>query len=72
LQPLGLAIRTVRAARVGTFVPIEAEPAQIFENRFSDTSVDRSASVSSMRRMNVPPCPRASSQLNKAVRALPT
>ena len=38
----------------------------------SDSRVDRSASVSSMRRMNVPPWPRASSQLKSAVRALPT
>src|SRR5262249_21289544 len=38
----------------------------------SDSRVERSASVSSMRRMNAPPCPRASSQLNSAVRALPT
>ena len=38
----------------------------------SDCLVDRSASVSSMRRMNVPPWPRASSQLKSAVRALPT
>ena len=34
--------------------------------------VERSRSVSSMRRMNVPPAPRASSQLKSAVRALPT
>ena len=38
----------------------------------SDSRVERSTSVSSMRRMNVPPVPRASSQLNSAVRALPT
>ena len=38
----------------------------------SDSRVDRSASVSSMRRMNVPSLPRASSQLKSAVRALPT
>ena len=38
----------------------------------SESRVDRSASVSSMRRMNAPPAPRASSQLNSAVRALPT
>ena len=34
--------------------------------------VERSTSVSSMRRMKVPPCPRASNQLKSAVRALPT
>ena len=38
----------------------------------SDSSVERSASVSSMRRTNVPSWPRASSQLKSAVRALPT
>src|SRR5213592_2255457 len=38
----------------------------------SDSFVDRSASVSSMRRISVPSLPRASSQLNSAVRALPT
>ena len=38
----------------------------------SDSFVDRSVSVSSMRRMNVPSWPRASSQLKSAVRALPT
>src|SRR5688500_3924504 len=38
----------------------------------SDSRVDRSVSVSSIRRTNVPPDPRASSQLNNAVRALPT
>ncbi len=35
-------------------------------------SVDRSRSVSSMRRMNVPPFLRAHSQLKRAVRAPPT
>src|SRR4029453_17223959 len=38
----------------------------------SDSFVDRSASVSSMRRISVPSLPRASSQLKSAVRALPT
>ena len=38
----------------------------------SDSRVDRSASVSSIRSTNVPPSPRANSQLNNAVRALPT
>src|SRR4030088_1426296 len=38
----------------------------------SDSRVDRSTSVSSTRRMNVPCDPRASSQLNSAVRAFPT
>src|SRR6266545_2921401 len=38
----------------------------------SASFVDRATSVSSMRRMNVPPEPRASSQLKSAVRALPT
>ena len=32
----------------------------------------RASSVSSIRRMNVPPCRRAKSQLNSAARALPT
>ncbi len=35
-------------------------------------SVERSRSVSSMRRTNVPPFLRAHSQLNSAVRAPPT
>src|SRR5262245_6829251 len=38
----------------------------------SDSRVDRSASVSSMRSTNVPSLPWARSQLNSAVRALPT
>ena len=38
----------------------------------SDSRVDRSASVSSMRSTNVPSLPCASSQLKSAVRALPT
>src|SRR5262249_43591890 len=38
----------------------------------SDSRVYGSVSVSSMRITNVPRCPRASSQLNSAVRALPT
>src|SRR5262245_37878876 len=38
----------------------------------SDSRVERSKSVSSIRRMKVPPWPRASSQLKSAVRALPT
>src|SRR5438046_691869 len=38
----------------------------------SDSRVDRSTSVSSMRRINAPPRPRARSQLKSAVRALPT
>ena len=36
------------------------------------SSVERSTSVSSMRRMNVPPCARAKSQLYRAVRTPPT
>ena len=32
MQPLGLAIRPVRPADVGPFVPVEAEPAQILED----------------------------------------
>ena len=32
----------------------------------------RASSVSSIRRMNVPPCCRTKSQLNSAARALPT
>jgi hypothetical protein len=38
----------------------------------SDSAVDRSTSVSSIRSTKVPPWPRASSQLKSAVRALPT
>src|ERR1041384_1828045 len=38
----------------------------------SDSRDERSRSVSSIRRMNVPPLPRANSQLKSAVRALPT
>ena len=38
----------------------------------SASFVERATSVSSMRRTNVPPAPRASSQLKSAVRALPT
>ena len=37
-----------------------------------DARVDRASSVSSRRSTNVPPWPRASSQLNSAVLALPT
>src|SRR5687767_4041295 len=36
------------------------------------SSVERERSVSSMRRMKVPPCRRANSQLKSAVRAPPT
>ena len=38
----------------------------------ADATVERASSVSSRRSTNVPPWPRASSQLNSAVRALPT
>ena len=32
MQPLRLAIRTVTTADIGPFVPVEAEPAKIFED----------------------------------------
>ena len=72
VQPLGLAVRTVLAAGVDALVPLS--PSQRRSSRIarSDSRVERSKSVSSMRRMNVPPWPRASSQLKSAVRALPT
>src|SRR5262245_63435416 len=38
----------------------------------SDSAVDRSTSVSSMRRMKADPDPRARNQLKSAVRTLPT
>jgi hypothetical protein len=38
----------------------------------SETSVDRSTSVSSILRMNEPPEPLANSQLKSAVRTFPT
>ena len=51
-----------------------ARPSQRRSSRMpaSDSRVERSVSVSSMRRINVPSWPCASSQLNSAVRALPT
>ncbi len=52
----------------------QSRPSQRRPSRMPSTiSVDdRSASVSSMRRTNVPPCRRANSQLKSAVRAPPT
>ena len=46
--------------------PSQSSPSRIC---FVFSSFERSRSVSSMRRMNVPPCLRAHSQLNSAVRA---
>src|SRR6185436_18981092 len=52
----------------------QSRPSQRRSSRIdvSDSRVERSASVSSMRRMNVPSWPCESSQLKSAVRALPT
>ena len=60
---LGLTVRAVRTADVGALVPRQAEPAEVVENRALGLGRRSLASVSSMRRMNAPPCPRASSQL---------
>ena len=72
VEPLGLPIRAGVAASLDTFVPLRPIHRKSSRISASDSLVDRSRSVSSMRRMNVPPCPRASSQLKSAVRALPT
>ena len=52
----------------------QSSPSQRKSSRMarSDARLDRSVSVSSMRRTNAPPARRASSQLKSAVRALPT
>ena len=71
-QTVGLAIGSVRPTDVGAFVPIQAEPLEIgneliFKAGFATFDV----SVFDPQQI-VPPCRRAKSQLNNAVRALPT
>ena len=48
-------------------------PSQVIPSKiaFTASGVDRSRSVSSMRKMNLPPLRRAKSQLKRAVRAPP-
>ena len=73
MQPLGLPIRARRCRRRPVPRPTRARASAGRRGCSPRTAlVDRSASVSSMRRMNVPSWPRASSQLKSAVRALPT
>ena len=72
----GAAARTGDRGRAAADVgpSSQSSPSQRRSSRMlaSDSRVERSASVSSMRRMNVPSLPCASSQLKSAVRALPT
>ena len=72
-QPVGLAIRTVRSANIGAFVPIEAQPFQIadelvFEASFAALDVG----ILDAQHHDSALGWRANSQLNSAVRALPT
>ena len=73
MQPLGLPVRPARPADVRALVPVEAEPAQVAQDRrfrLARRALDvgvLDAQDERRRRM-----PRASSQLNSAVRALPT
>ena len=60
------------AARLDPFVPVSPSQRRSSRMAASDARVERSKSVSSIRRTNVPPVRRASSQLKSAVRALPT
>ena len=72
IESLGLKVRRVRPAMPGP--SSHSRRSQRIPSRMPATisSDERSASVSSMRRMNVPPWCRAKSQLNSAVRAPPT
>ena len=72
VQPLRLVVRRVRPADLGPFVPVDAQPAEAVRgSAASASSTFRCWSVSSIRRMNCPPCCRANSQLNRAVRTPP-
>jgi hypothetical protein len=69
-ESLRLEVGCVRAADAGPFVPRQPQPAHGLENA-GDHFVGRPFGLSSMRRTNAPPCRRANSQLNSAVRAPP-
>jgi len=71
VQPLGLEIRGERSADLRPLVPLDAEPAESVQDRWSAPSTFRSVSVSSIRNTNVPPRRRVSNQLNRAVRTPP-
>ena len=63
VQALGLGIGTIVAAHLGALVPVQAQPTHGAQNDLRVLVVERVGSVSSMRRMNVPPFARAKAQL---------
>lgn len=62
---LALEIGAAVAAFHGAFVPVQAQPFHAGEDARVASSVLRAVSVSSMRRMKVPPILRANSQLEQ-------
>ena len=72
-KALTLSIAAVGTADFDAFVPVQAEPPNAVEDVGGVLGrVFRSRSVSSLRKINVPPLARANSQLYNAVRAPPT
>ena len=69
---LGLAVGFVGAADADAFVPVDAEPVQGFEHLVERLFGVACASVSSMRKISLPPVWRAYAQLKRAVRTMPT
>ena len=63
LEALALVVLPMRPPHLDALVPAETEPSQAGEDVCGVFSVLRSASVSSLRRMNVPPLCLANSQL---------
>ena len=73
MQPLGLAIGTVRSTDVGTLVPVEPEPAQVLEDALLGLARrPLGVGVLDAQHERAVLAVRASSQLKSAVRALPT
>ena len=70
MRNLCMAVRTFKL-RNGLAIIIQSQPLHTAQNGIGCFGVERSRSVSSIRKRNFPPRPRAYSQLNSAVRAVP-
>ena len=71
-QPVALAIRRIRAADIRPFVPIQPQPLQVLEQLRLEARLAALHVGVFDAQDHTPPAWRANSQLNSAVRALPT
>ena len=72
IQAFGLAIGSIRSAQVRPFVPVEAEPLEVGDELIFVAGFAAFDIGVFDAQDHVPPFCRAKSQLNRAVRALPT